>query len=304
MSSTASAARIAADTARRAESSVARVEANRRNGLKSTGPRTPEGKARVSENAREHRADAVKPRRSSVVRDQEQRHGLRSQLNLSTDTALPFEREEFLATLESFMADLAPHGPLETRLVERLAQIDLRLNRAVRMETTHLEMNTRIVTKSMAGALPPDEQTQQAWLTTLAFLNNPNATTLIAQYESRLARDFARTLTQLRQAQKLRVQNDAQELSNQTQSENCQSAASNRGVQSQDAQNVTTPAEQTQLPPNPSQESAEQTHKSVETNVNPAIQPPPPDQRSSALISGQHILTPTSEHPNASAHND
>ena len=36
---------------------------------------------------------------------------------------------------------------------------------------------------------------------TLAFLRDPAALKLISQYESRLARDFARTLTQLRQSQ-------------------------------------------------------------------------------------------------------
>lgn len=186
-----STARIAATEARRTKSSVARVEANRRNAQRSTGPRTTEGKARVASNA--------------------YKHGLRSErnpLDLANDTALPFEREEFATTLAAFLDDLAPIGPIETRLVERLAQIDLRLSRAVKMETTQLDMHTGLLAKSMAGALPSGEgaeQTQHNWLTTLAFLKNPSATTLIAQYESRLARDFARTLTQLRQAQKLRT---------------------------------------------------------------------------------------------------
>lgn len=91
--------------------SAARLAANKANALKSTGPPTAEGEARVSENAF--------------------KHGLRSErnpLDLASDTALPYEREEFEATLAAFMQDLAPQGLLEARLVERLAQIDLRLS--------------------------------------------------------------------------------------------------------------------------------------------------------------------------------
>jgi hypothetical protein len=88
---------------------AARIAANKANALNSTGPRTPEGKSRVSANAL--------------------KHGLRSDrnpLDLATDTALCFEHAEFEATLAAFLDDLTPQGPLETRLVERLAQIDLR----------------------------------------------------------------------------------------------------------------------------------------------------------------------------------
>jgi hypothetical protein len=44
-----------------------RADANRANSQHSTGPRTEAGKATTSTNAPEHRADAVEPRRSSVV---------------------------------------------------------------------------------------------------------------------------------------------------------------------------------------------------------------------------------------------
>jgi hypothetical protein len=198
--------------------SAARIAANKANAQNSTGPRTAEGKARVSENAF--------------------KHGLRSErnpLHLASDAALPFEREEFQATLTAFLDEFAPASAFETRLVERLAQIDLRLQRAVRMETTHLEMHTGLLAKSMAGALPTGEnaeQTQHNWLTTLAFLKNPSATTLLAQYESRLARDFARTLAQLRQSQALRARREAEN----------RSEARNLSVQTQPAQQIPAPS--------------------------------------------------------------
>jgi hypothetical protein len=191
--STASAARIAADQARRATSSVARVEANRRNGLKSTGPRTPEGKARVSGNAL--------------------KHGLRSErnpLDMATDSGLSIEHEEFLATLAAFIDDLQPHGPIETRLVERLAQFDLRLQRAVKLETTHLEMKfaETVADATNAGSSYATDSARHRdnFILALAFLRDPAALKLISQYESRLARDFSRTLNELRKTQKLREQ--------------------------------------------------------------------------------------------------
>ena len=188
--------------------SAAQIAANKANALKSTGPRTPEGKARVASNAPEaHRADAVKLRRSSIVRDQNDGHGLRSERNpltLATDTTLPFEQSEFLTTLADFMAEFAPTGPLETRLVERLAQIDLRLNRAIRIETAQLELNANYVWQQLADTLPAEPRPRDTQILMLAFHRDPAALKLIGQYESRLGRDFARTLAQLRQAQSVK----------------------------------------------------------------------------------------------------
>jgi TolA-binding protein len=173
--------------------SAARIAANKANGLKSTGPRTPEGKARVSVNAL--------------------KHGLRSErnpLDMATDSALSIEHEEFHTTLAAFKDDLQPHGPIETRLVERLAQIDLRLQRAVRLETTHLEnkFHETIADATKAGSpIATDTgRSRDNWLLMFAFLRDPAALKLISQYESRLARDFSRTLNELRKTQKLREQ--------------------------------------------------------------------------------------------------
>ena len=66
-----------------------KTEANRRNALKSTGPRTPEGKAAVRLNAL--------------------RHGLRSE-----EILLPGENEEALKELDEYLrAELRPVGELE-----------------------------------------------------------------------------------------------------------------------------------------------------------------------------------------------
>src|SRR5215213_4516480 len=82
-----------------------KAEANRRNALKSTGPKTPEGKAAVRLNAL--------------------RHGL-----LSQEILLPGEDEEAFRDLgEHLRAELQPVGELENLLVDRIISAYWRLRR-------------------------------------------------------------------------------------------------------------------------------------------------------------------------------
>jgi hypothetical protein len=72
------------------------IKANQRNALKSTGPKSPEGRAATRLNARTH--------------------GL-----LSQDVLLPGEDEEALKELdENLRAELQPVGELESLLVDRV----------------------------------------------------------------------------------------------------------------------------------------------------------------------------------------
>jgi hypothetical protein len=87
-----------------------KAEANRRNALKSTGPKTPEGKAAV-------RLNALK-------------HGL-----LSEEILLPGEDEEALRELtESLRTELQPVGELEDLLVDRITSLLWRLRRLGQVE--------------------------------------------------------------------------------------------------------------------------------------------------------------------------
>jgi len=174
--------------------SAARIAASRANGAKSKGPRTAEGKSRVSTNALKHGLCSA-----------------RNPLELADDATIPIERDEFLTTLATYKDDLHPHGPIETTLVERLAQIQLRLTRALRMETAHFDVSTVIVRDEISRdrvALPQDasQRTRDNWLLMLAFAKDPAQLNLIGRYESRLSRDFHRTLAELRRTQKLRNQ--------------------------------------------------------------------------------------------------
>ena len=86
------------------------TEANRRNALKSTGPKTPEGKAAV-------RLNALK-------------HGL-----LSRETLLPGEDEEALTELSDLLREeLQPVGELQNLLVDRIISAYWRLSRLGRVE--------------------------------------------------------------------------------------------------------------------------------------------------------------------------
>jgi hypothetical protein len=86
------------------------ARANRRNGLNSTGPKTPEGKAAVRHNAT--------------------KHGL-----LSRDVLLPEEDEAPLKELgERLRDELQPVGELESLLVDRITAATWRLRRLGRVE--------------------------------------------------------------------------------------------------------------------------------------------------------------------------
>jgi len=88
-----------------------KAESNRQNALKSTGPRTPEGKEFVRQNARTH--------------------GL-----LSRQTLLPGEDEEALRELgEHLRAELQPVGELENYFVDRIISSYWRLQRVGRVES-------------------------------------------------------------------------------------------------------------------------------------------------------------------------
>jgi hypothetical protein len=105
MSSAAAAPRAAVSV------SNARAEASRKNGAKSRGPKTPEGKVRSSQNAL--------------------KHGLRAQKYV----VLPEEDAGEFAELQAAMIEeLAPVGALQTVLARRVAVAAWRLARADRIE--------------------------------------------------------------------------------------------------------------------------------------------------------------------------
>src|SRR5438093_3578870 len=101
--------------------SVRQLEANRRNALKSTGPRSEAGK-RVS-------------RRNAL------RHGFTAETVIE-----PLENpEEYRAFEDAIVSEYLPQTPVEQELVHRLASLFWRLRRATSIETGLLRMQSEIL---------------------------------------------------------------------------------------------------------------------------------------------------------------
>jgi hypothetical protein len=151
----------------------AQIAANRANAGASTGPRTPEGK-------RGSRYNAL-------------RHGLYSRA-----VVLPGEDAAAFEALGAELADAwKPQGPVEAALVERLANLWWRLDRAAAVE---------------AGLLSPDWEGARTLvdpadtLVTMFQSAVDGAATLdrLGRYEGRLDRAFARTVAMLQRIQAAR----------------------------------------------------------------------------------------------------
>ncbi len=96
-------------------STKAQTKANRNNAQKSTGPRTDEGKAVVSQNAIKHGLFAAE----AVITGE--------------------DPAEYQAYHDQFLAELAPVGMVESMMAERIISLAWRLRRAERMQNQSIE---------------------------------------------------------------------------------------------------------------------------------------------------------------------
>jgi len=180
----------------------AQVVANRRNAEKSTGPRTPEGKAVVSQNA-------VK-------------HGLLAQ----ADVIRGEDREEFELYREELFWELNPVGTMESRLAERIVSLAWRLRRAERI---HNEAFDALLAKETSsplasltqslrskGATPDDSEgfgpDPALGRTVVRDFANSRVLDRLLMYERRIESSLYRTMAELRklrQAQKTEPAGDA-----------------------------------------------------------------------------------------------
>jgi hypothetical protein len=153
--------------------STRKSEANRRNALKSTGPKSPEGKAAV-------RLNAIK-------------HGL-----LSREVLLPGEDEDALRVLaESLRAELQPVGEFEYLLVDRITSLLWRLRRLGRVEAGIF------VCELYEHVRDPDTSTLG-----LAFIrdaNSANAFSKLSRYETTMERGLYKALHELQRLQAARA---------------------------------------------------------------------------------------------------
>jgi hypothetical protein len=150
-----------------------KAQANRRNALKSTGPKTPEGKAAVRLNAL--------------------RHGLRSE-----EILLPGEDEEALRELDEYLrAELQPVGELENLLIDRVVAAYWRLRRLGRVEAgIFIQESLGDLVNSNASTLG------------LSFIrgdgNGANAFSKLSRYEAGIERGLYKALHELQRLQAAR----------------------------------------------------------------------------------------------------
>ena len=101
-------------------STEAQIIANRRNARKSTGPRSRKGKNAISKNAVKHGLMA----RQAVIGSESQ--------------------GDFSLYREQMLAELAPVGPMESMLGERIVTLSWRLKRAGRVQKQTIDaLNAR-----------------------------------------------------------------------------------------------------------------------------------------------------------------
>jgi hypothetical protein len=158
-------------------STEAQIAANRENAQKSTGPRTAEGKAAVSQNALKHGLFA----HEAVI------HG--------EDQAL-YELHR-----EALLAEWRPVGPTEAMLAERIVSLGWRVRRAERMQDEGY--------RQVNGISPDDPQGCRGALAlgriaTKRWSNNPKLIERLFMHERRIESSMLRTMRQLKKLQTIR----------------------------------------------------------------------------------------------------
>ncbi len=179
-------------------STEAQIKANQENAQKSTGPRTAEGKATVSQNAVKHGLFASDP------------------------VVLGEDQAEFKLHRERLLADWYPQGYMETVLAHRIISLSWRLRRAESMQNHAIEIMYK---RDMLSQLPMSIQPQYAGqsphdmaigarssaMADIAIKDFSNSKVLsrMMLYERRIENSMYRTMNQLRKLQTTRKAEDA-----------------------------------------------------------------------------------------------
>jgi hypothetical protein len=165
----------------------AKIIANRLNAQKSTGPRTPQGKALASQNSLKHGFSA----RQAVISSEDQ--------------------AEFDLYREQFLEELSPQTPVESMLAERIVTLSWRLKRSLRIQTQTIDaLNTPKKSDPLIEQLKkrfnfgesydlPEDQSQDLTLGRMAIKDFSNDRVLerMLMYERRLEHSLYRTLIEL-----------------------------------------------------------------------------------------------------------
>jgi hypothetical protein len=160
------------------------LHANRRNAFKSTGPRTPRGKALAAGNALTH--------------------GLSARKLLLTKKDDPHEFQQFR---DRVWHDLNPVGQIEIILAERILAAAWRLRRILRIETEILDrdLKKKRTWYQKKKHFDPDAQPPSLGSTVADNLNSVNTYGKLLRHETTLENSLHRNLKKLQQLQSQRL---------------------------------------------------------------------------------------------------
>ena len=159
------------------------IQANRLNALKSTGPKSPAGKARSASNAL--------------------KHGL-----LTRDVLMPGEKaKELMAFREEMMAELAPQGELEEFLADRVVESAWRLRRAGRMERQIVQdkLSSELRSRAKNPGYYADQPVPTADSVAAGALSNKDTYDKLVRYEAHIQRGLYKALHELQRLQAARL---------------------------------------------------------------------------------------------------
>ena len=183
-------------------SSQARILANRLNAQKSTGPRTPEGKEIVAQNALNHGLSA----RHDVITTESQ--------------------EEFDLHRVSLLDELDPQTPMESMLADRIVSLSWRLKRADLIQNQTFDAMHEEKKSNPFPALPKflaaaENQDPALILGRLALNDFSNARVLdrLLMYERRIEHSLYKTLLELQRLRLIRNLNPSDQISTSNQPE-------------------------------------------------------------------------------------
>ena len=171
------------------------IIANRRNALKSTGPRTPQGKAAIAQNAVKHGFLA----RQNVISSESQ--------------------ADFDLYRDQILDELAPKSPMESILAERIICLSWRLKRAARIQNQTIDaMNACIssnpFSKLIHSLSNPSDSDPNLALGRLAIKDFASARVLdrLLMYERRIENSLYKTLLELQRLNLIKKMNPGREM--------------------------------------------------------------------------------------------
>ena len=161
-------------------SSQSQIDANRINAQKSTGPRTPEGKARS--------------RRNGLL------HGLTAKTCMLEDE----DPEGFTDLVYEISDKYRPQDTDEDFCIERMAKARWRYNRIMPLEAAifNIRLTVDQAPKEVVAAL--SQEGQRAWAY-MRDANGGNALSKLSRYETSLLREYDRSRQELEKLQKARA---------------------------------------------------------------------------------------------------